>query len=149
MSNLHNLPSKSQLKKKRKGRGLSSGKGKTSGRGTKGQRAREKVKKTSGPGSLAFIKRLPLFRGKYRNKPSPKKPIVVNVKYLNLLPKNSKVDIDLLIKSHIVDEDEAKKFGVKILGDGEIKVPLILNLPCSKGAAKKITSAGGKVEYNG
>lgn len=147
MTNLHNLPSITKSKKKRVGRGLSSGKGKTSGRGTKGQKARGKIPKLSGPGSLAFMKRLPLFRGKYRNKPSSKKPVVVNVKYLNLLPKNSKVDLNLLIKHHVVDEDEGKKFGVKILGNGDIQVPLIIKLPCSKRAAKKIEAAGGKVEY--
>jgi len=44
--------------------------------------------------------------------------------------------------------EDARLSGVKILGDGELKVALTVKLPCSKSAEKKILSAGGKVIYN-
>jgi len=62
------------------------------------------------------------------------------------LPAKTTVDLETLITRKIVDQDDAKKFGVKILGDGEIKVPLVVKLPTSGTAAKKIEAAGGKVE---
>ena len=91
-------------------------------------------------------KRLPYRRGKGRNKPIKDKFLIVNVKYLNTLPKNEVVDINSLIKYKIVREIDAKRFGVKILGDGEIEKALTIKLPISKNAAKKIEKAGGKVE---
>lgn len=132
--------------KKRVGRGYGSGRGKTAGRGTKGQKARGKVKLGFEGGQLPLIKRLPLQRGKGKFKSFKTKPLVVNVKLLNLLPKDEVVDLKTLVKYKILKEDEAKKFGVKILGDGELKKPLVVKLPCSKGAIKKIEKAGGKVE---
>lgn len=132
--------------KKRVGRGYGSGRGKTAGRGTKGQKARGKVKLGFEGGQLPLIKRLPLQRGKGKFKSFKTKPLVVNVKLLNLLPKDEVVDLKTLVKYKILKEDEAKKFGVKILGDGELKKPLVVKLPCSKGAIEKIEKAGGKVE---
>ena len=52
-----------------------------------------------------------------------------------------------LIKNHIVNEDDANTYGVKILGDGILNVPLTVKLPVSKGARVKIEKAGGKVEH--
>lgn len=142
---LNKLPKLLKRPKKRLGRGHGSGRGKTAGRGTKGQKARGKIALGFEGGQLPLIKRLPLWRGKGRNKSLGVNPIVINVKYLNLLPKDSEVTLATLIKAKIVKEDEAKIFGVKILGDGELKVPLIVRLPCSGGAKKKIEGAGGKV----
>lgn len=149
MTKLNNLSKITKTKKKRIGRGAGSGRGKTAGRGTKGQKSRGKIPATLGAGGVAFLRRLPLYRGKYRNKPKKGKPIVVNLKYLNILAKNSTVTLDLLISNHIVDEEQARKFGVKILGDGEIKIPLIVQIPSSVGASNKIKKAGGKIEYEG
>jgi len=147
MTKLNNLSKITKNKKKRIGRGAGSGRGKTAGRGTKGQKSRGKIPATLGAGGVAFLRRLPLYRGKYRNKPLRRKSIVVNLKYLNILPKNSIVTLDLLIDSHIVDEKQARVFGVKILGEGEIKIPLIIQIPSSVGAGIKIKKAGGKIEY--
>jgi len=134
-------------KKKRLGRGYGSGKGgHTVGRGQKGQKVRSKIKLGFEGGQLPLIRRLPLQKGKGKFKSFQKKSIIVNVKYLNLLPKDSVVDLKTLIKCKIVKEKPAKKLGVKILGDGELKKPLMVKLPCSKGAIKKIEKAGGKVE---
>ncbi|EKD65187.1 MAG: 50S ribosomal protein L15 [uncultured bacterium] len=143
---LENLPGITDRKKKRLGQGHGSGRGKTGGRGTKGQKARGKISISFEGGALPLIKRLPFRRGKGKNKAFRKKPIVINVKALNLLRKSSVVDIDTLIKNNIIDKKEAEIYGVKILGDGELSIPLIVKLPVSKGAEKKIIKSGGKIE---
>ncbi len=141
------LPKTVTKRKKRIGRGYGSGRGgHTVGRGAKGQKARGKI------GVLfegikmkkSFIKRLPLQRGKGKFK-AKDKPIIVKLAYLNLLPSGSKVDENLLIKNGIVREKDAKLYGIKILGDGEVKKKLTILVPISKSAAKKIEKAGGKV----
>lgn len=147
---LESLPKIVKKRQKRVGRGAGSGRAKTAGRGTKGQNARGKLSITHPHyegGQRPLFKRLPYRRGKGNAKIS-KKPIVVNLKALNILAKNSEVDLEALIKSGIVDKNDAKVYGVKILGDGDINVPLTINLPISKSAAKKIEKSGGKVVIN-
>lgn len=143
--NIHELRKTTKKAKKRLGQGHGSGRGKTAGRGTKGQKARRTIPLGFEGGALPLIKRLPFRRGKGRNKSFKGKHIVFNVSALNLLPKNSIVDKDALVKYHIVREKDVKTFGVKILGDGILTVPLIVKVPVSKGAAKKIEQAGGKI----
>lgn len=133
-------------KSRRLGQGHGSGRGKTAGRGTKGQNARGKVPLYFEGGALPLIKRLPFRRGKGKNKTFQKKPLIINVKVLNLLPKNSVIDINTLIKYKIVDEKDAKMYKIKILGDGQLSIPLIVKLPLSRQAAVKIEKAGGKIE---
>jgi len=145
---LNKLPKTTKRKKKRLGRGYGSGKGgHTVGRGAKGFKARSRVSlvfegtKTK----KSFLKRLPLQRGKGKFKPSKSKPLVVNVKYLNLYKKGEKVNLMTLVEKGIIVDEEAKKQGVKILGDGDLRVALTVELPASKGATEKIIKAGGKV----
>ena len=143
---LSSLTKITEKKHKRLGQGHGSGRGKTAGRGTKGQNAKGSRPLSFEGGALTLIKRLPFMRGKGKNKSFNNKPIVVNVKVLNLLKKGTVVDIKSLIENKIVDADYAKKNGVKILGDGKLAVSLVVKLPVSKGAAKKIEKAGGRVE---
>ncbi|OGM57952.1 50S ribosomal protein L15 [Candidatus Woesebacteria bacterium RIFCSPHIGHO2_12_FULL_46_16] len=141
------LPKIVERRQKRVGRGIGSGKGgHTVGRGQKGQKSRShigilfegmKMKKS-------LIKKLPLQRGKDKNRPHPK-PVIVKLEYLNLLPAGSKVSLDLLVKEGIVKSEDAAIAGVKILGDGDIKKKLTIEVPISGSAAKKIEKAGGKV----
>lgn len=145
---LESLPRKTRKAKKRVGRGIGSGKGgHTVGRGQKGQKARKKMpllfEGTKVKKSL--VKRLPLLRGKGKFKTSGKKPIVVNLKFLNLLPEGAEVTVENLIKHGLVQEEQAKAFGVKILGEGDLARPLTVKLPTSSGARKKIEKVGGKV----
>lgn len=88
------------------------------------------------------------MRGKGKLKPSKVKNIPVNIKYLNLFKDGETVDIKSLVKKGIIKADEAKKYPVKILGDGELKVALKVALPCSKTAAEKIKKAKGEVIEN-
>lgn len=133
-------------KLRRLGQGHGTGRGKTAGRGQKGQNARSRRALSFEGGALPLIKRLPFRRGKGRNPSLNKKPIVVNFTALNLLPAKSIVDIATLIKHNIVIESDAKKLGVKILGDGELKHALTIKLPISKSAQLKVEKAGGTVE---
>jgi len=124
--NLSSLLKTTEHARKRIGRGIGSGKGgHTVGRGSKGQKARGKMSPyfEGASAGASLIKRLPLLRGN-----------------LNLLPPESIVDLESLIKHKIVDEHEARTFGVKILGEGELKVPLVIKLPHSKAVEKKITA---------
>lgn len=143
--NLSSLIKTTEKEKRRLGRGYGSGRGKTAGRGTKGQRVREDIKFGFEGGQLPLIKRLPFKRGKDKFKRLGKKPYVINIKYLNLLPKDTVVDFETLVKYRIISE-EIRIVGVKILGDGELDKPLMVKLPCSHQAEEKIKQAGGKVE---
>lgn len=125
---------------KRVGRGQSSGKGKTAGRGTKGQKARSKISPTHPHfegGQRSLIKRLPYKRGKGNPKVS-QKPLVVNFKNLNVIPTSEEVNLTTLIKYRIVDANDAKKYGVKILGSGTLEKQFKISLPTSKKAAGKL-----------
>lgn len=131
---------------KRLGQGHGSGRGKTSGRGTKGQNARSSRPLSFEGGALSLIKRLPFIRGKGKNKSFKSQQLPINVERLNVLKKQTVVDVKALVDNKIVDSEYAKKYGVKILGNGKLDVALIVKLPVSKGALKKIEKAGGKVE---
>ena len=144
--NINSLIKTTEKSKRRLGQGHGSGRVKTSGRGTKGQNSRNKVPLFFEGGALPLIKRLPFRRGKGKNKLFKKKPIVINIKTLNLLGKDTIVDLKTLVKHNIVDEKEAKIYGVKILGDGDLKVSVTIKLPISKSAIEKVKKAGGKVE---
>ncbi|MCL4353881.1 50S ribosomal protein L15 [Patescibacteria group bacterium] len=143
---LENLKKITEKTKRRLGQGHGSGRSKTAGRGTKGQRSRNKIPIYFEGGGLPLIKRLPFRRGKGRNEVFKKKPIGLNIKFLNLVKKDSVVDLKYLIDNKMVSSEDAKMYGVKILGDGELSVSLTVKLPATKGAQKKIVKAGGKVE---
>lgn len=133
-----NLPKVVANRKKRVGRGYGSGKGgHTTGRGQKGQKSRTKI------GVLfegvkvkkSLLKRLPFQRGKGKNK-GTRGPVIVNLEALNILPAGSKVTIETLIKAKIVNEKDAKVYGVKILGNGKLEKKLIIEVPASKSVLK-------------
>lgn len=148
MVKLDRLPRTTTRRKKRLGRGYGSGRGgHTVGRGAKGLKARGKVSLifTGTKTKKSFLKRLPLRRGKGKFKSLKSKPLVVNLKYLNLFKKGERINLKTLIEKRVVAADEAEKYGVKILGEGDLKVALIVELPTSKGAAEKVKKAGGKV----
>ena len=146
MVNAHTLPKQTTKKLKRLGQGHGTGRGKTAGRGTKGQNARSNRALSFEGGALPLIKRLPFRRGKRQNNSLQKKMVTINLNALNILPAKSIVDIDTLIKHNLVVSSEGKKFGVKILGDGELNVILTVKLPVSKSAKEKIEKIGGSVQ---
>ena len=135
-------PDGSRKKRKRVGRGSGSGHGGTSCKGAKGQNARSGGGTRPGfeGGQMPLSRRLPKrgFRNLFK-----KEVIAVNIEFLNRFAENSVVDAELLLKSGLI-----KKTGdaIKILGKGEIKVPLTIKVDMiSKGAKEKIEAAGGTV----
>ncbi len=143
---LSSLPKITIKGKKRLGRGLGSGKGAKSGRGiTRHQKARENIPLHFEGGQARMIKKFPLLRGKGKNKPVGRKPIVVKMSDLNKFKENEVVDIKKLIEKKIVDE-KAKILGVKILVSGRLKKKLTIKLPISGSAKKIIEKLGGRVE---
>jgi large subunit ribosomal protein L15 len=146
--NLDKLPKIVDKRKKALGRGIGSGRGKTSGRGTKGQKARGKVPVANVGAGLILYKKLPYRRGWSRQGGNPArslKPILVSFADLNGLKANSKVNMTTLIESGLVSTKQSQKRSVKILATGELKLPLIFEVPVSENAKKIIEKAGGSV----
>lgn len=131
-------------KQKRVGLGKGSGRGKKAGRGGRGQNSRNSMPLSFEGGALPLIKRLPFLKGKGKNKSFKRQQLTINVEMLNLLKKGTVVDIKSLVESKIVNPN-ARKYGVKILGNGKLDVSLTVKLPVSKEALKKIEQAGGTV----
>jgi len=142
---IHTVPSITQHKAKRLGRGHGSGRGKTAGRGTKGQKARGTIPPHFEGGQLSVMKRLPYLRGKLRNKSRTAKPVILHVGSLADFPKGATVTLEALKKHGIVKEGASR---VKILSGGSLSTPLTVSIACSEGARKAIEKAGGKLVPN-
>lgn len=126
--------------KKRVGRGHGSGKVKTSGRGTKGQKSRGRIARGFEGGQLPLVKRLPLLRGKGKNKSMKKMSYPVSVSKLNILPAKTEVTLASLKKNHIIDEEVGR---VKIVGNGSLTVILDIKVPATKTVQLAIKKIGG------
>jgi large subunit ribosomal protein L15 len=132
-------------KRKRVGRGDSSGLGRTCGRGEKGQKSRSgsKIRLHFEGGQMPLFRRLPHIRGfKARNH---KNWTCVNVSSLEAaFEAGATVDAQALIAANIIASVD---YGLKILGDGEISKALTVKADIfSKAAQSKIEAAGGKCE---
>lgn len=129
-------------RKNRVGRGNGSS-GTYSGRGMNGQNARSGGPRRPGfeGGQTTFIQKMPKLKG-FKN-PNGKVYQVVNVENLNKFDDGATVDKEALLKMNLV----SRKTGlVKILGDGELKKKLTVDVDAvSKSAEEKITKAGGSV----
>ena len=141
---LHHLkpPEGSKSKKIRVGRGEGGRRGKTAGRGTKGQKARSKVRPGFEGGQMPLQRRLPKLKGfKNRNK---QYYALVNVEKLA-----ASFDASASVTPEILrDRGLVKKRGkVKVLGEGDIDRALTVSAHAfSLGAVEKIKAAGGTVE---
>jgi len=125
LSNLSPAPG-SKKRKKRVGRGTSSGLGKTCGRGHKGQTSRSGGTKGSRfeGGQTPLYRRLP--KGGFSNYPFRKEYQIFNLNEL--------------------DKMKNAKGLIKVLGNGEVKQPGTVSAhKFSAAAVKKIEAAGGKV----
>src|SRR5699024_10664851 len=140
---LHELkPTKGNRKKrKRVGRGMSSGSGKTSGRGKKGQKARSKVRVGFEGGQTPLFQRLPKrgFTNVHR-----KEYTVVNIDTLNLFEDGTEITPELLLEEGVVNN---LKSGLKVLGRGSVDKKFTVKAHKFSAAAKEaIEAAGGKTE---
>ncbi len=146
MSELSNLqPAPGAIrKKKRIGRGESSGWGKTSGKGHKGQLARRgKGKPRLGfeGGQMPLARRLPKRGFTPRNRVEY---AIVNLGQLGEFEANAVVDIDALRSRGMVKKGLDL---LKILAQGDCEIALTIRAhKFSKAAIDKITAAGGQVE---
>jgi len=145
MMRLHNLRPRpgSRHRVKRLGCGESSGHGKTSGKGHKGQKARSggSIRLGFEGGQMPLIRRLPK-RG-FNNAAFHKHYAVVNVSDLNAFKAGTVVNEQLLRESNLIRGHFA---GIKILGEGELKHDLQVQIDkISASAREKIEKAGGTV----
>ena len=127
----------------RKGRGIGSGNGKTGGRGHKGQKARSGggVRVGFEGGQMPLARRIPK-RG--FNNIFAKPMDSVNVSMLNRFEDGATVDVEALEKAGILS---GVKYGVKVIGNGEITKKLTVKASAFSETAKaKIEAAGGKAE---
>lgn len=142
---LHELraPEGSSRKKRRVGRGTGTGHGTTAGRGMNGQNSRSGggVRLGFEGGQMPLYRRLPkrgftnIFGKEYKT---------INVGDLNRFEAGTVVTPELLKEVGMVKQ---VKDGVKILGEGDLKVGITVQADkFSKAAVEKIEAAGGKAE---
>ena len=134
----------SRKRRKRVGRGDSSGYGKTAGRGEKGQMSR------SGSKSRPFFEggQIPLFRRLPKRGFKNADRIVYALVNLNVLEENFNagdvVDVETLHAKKLLGKGEKV---IKVLANGELTKALTVKAEkFSATAAAKIQAAGGKVE---
>lgn len=143
---MDNLIKQTTRSKKRLGRGIGSGKGKTGGRGQKGQKARGKVKLGFSGGGLPMYRKLPLLRGWGNRKVSGDK-VVVKTGALNIFADGTKVDVEALFKSGLVQQAKTGVNEIKILATDKLTKKLqISGIKLSKSARAEVEKAGGTVE---
>ena len=134
----------SRHSRKRVGRGTGSGHGKTSGKGPKGQNARSGggVRPGFEGGQMPLIRRVPK-RGFTNN--WKKVYTVINVSQLAKLAPNTVVTAEMLKANGMIAKIE--EYGLKVIGNGEINVPLTVKAnKFSASAIEKIQKAGGTIE---
>ena len=139
-----NSLTKLKTKKIRVGRGIGSGKGKTSGRGVKGQKSRSGVAiKSFEGGQMPLYRRLPKrgFNSINKNKIGK-----LNLGDLQMfieskrIKSSDKIDIKFLKSTKIIKKKYEK---IKILGQGEIKNKLNLEVHYLSNSAKEKLSKNG------
>ena len=133
----------SRRSRKRLGRGIGSGKGKTAGRGTKGHNSRSGggVRPGFEGGQMPIHRRLPKrgFTNIFR-----KNIAVINIRDLSRFESGGIVDEAALVRVGLI---KGRRDGIKLLAQGEVKIPLTIRINrVSNSARKKIEAAGGKVE---
>ncbi|OGQ00974.1 MAG: 50S ribosomal protein L15 [Deltaproteobacteria bacterium RBG_19FT_COMBO_52_11] len=136
-------PRGARKKRKRIGRGEGSGHGGTSTKGHKGLKARSGGTVSPGyeGGQMSMQRRLPK-RG-FKN-PFRKEYTIINVQDLARFPAGTVVDLAALEASGLV---KRVRFGVKVLGEGDIAHPLTVRAQhYSLSAKSKIEAAGGRAE---
>ena len=133
----------SKKKPKRVGRGPGSGWGKTAARGHKGQRSRAGggVKPGFEGGQMPLTRRIPKrgFTNIFK-----KSFAIVNLRDLGVFAADSVVDEEALRRAGVV---KGRVGAIKLLGQGEVTVPLTVQVQAVSAQARvRIEAAGGRVE---
>lgn len=140
---LHDLAPAPGSKKKRVrvGRGEAGRRGKTAGRGTKGLKARSKLRHGFEGGQTPLAMRLPKLGG-FKN-PNKERFAIVNLESLHVFSAGAEVTPESLRERGLIRH----KGLVKVLAEGEIDKKLTVRAHAFSAAAKeKIEKAGGTVE---
>jgi len=140
---LHHLrPAPGSKKSKiRVGRGESGKRGKTAGRGTKGLKARGKLRPGFEGGQTPLFMRLPKLPG-FKN-PNKEYFAIVNLETLNQFDAGTEVTPELLRERGLIRH----RGRVKVLAEGEVDRALTVKAHAFSAKAKeKIEAAGGTVE---
>lgn len=130
---------------KRLGRGIGSGLGKTSGKGHKGQWARSGggVRPGFEGGQMPLARRIPKrgFNNRFK-----KVYLIVNLSDLANVPEGTVVDYGFVVSNGLAKMVK-NNVGLKVLGDGELKVKLTVRAAkFSQSAKDAIEKAGGTAE---
>src|SRR6476646_4991520 len=139
------VPKKGSKKRKRRiGRGIAAGQGASGGFGMRGQKSRSGRSTRPGfeGGQIPLYRRLPNL--KHFTVINRKQYTTINVGKLAALPANTEVTLSSLLEAGILTSDDGP---LKVLGDGELSVPLKVQAAAFTTSAKaKIEAAGGSCE---
>jgi large subunit ribosomal protein L15 len=143
---IHDASPKSGSKKRRRriGRGVSAGQGASGGFGMRGQKSRSGRSTRPGfeGGQLPLYRRIPKL--KHFSVINRTEYTIINVARLTSLAPGSKVDLESLITAGIITTNDGP---LKVLGDGEINIPLHVEAAAfTQSARTKIEAAGGTCE---
>lgn len=134
----------SQKRRRRLGRGISAGQGASGGKGMRGQKSRSG--RPTRPGFEGGQN--PLYRRIPKLKHFPiihrKQYTTINVSKLGSLSANTSVTLASLIEVGLITTNDGP---LKVLGDGELNVPLAIQAAAfTQSAQRKIEAAGGSFE---
>jgi large subunit ribosomal protein L15 len=148
--NLSNLtPAQPRRERKRVGRGLGSGKGRYSGRGIKGQKSRagsHKMRAGFEGGQMPLAMRIPKLRGNTSRDAMPVGPFrtfsqPVNLRDLARFEAGEEVTPETLKAKGLI---RSLRKDVKLLGVGELALPLAITVHGASASARaKVEAAGG------
>ncbi len=131
-------------KKMRKGRGIAAGQGASCGFGMRGQKSRSGRPTRPGfeGGQMPLYRRVPKL--KHFPLVNPKFFTIINVSAFNELKAGSTVNLDSLVKDGLITNP---KYPLKVLGNGNLKVKLVVQAAAFTASAKnKIEELGGTCE---
>lgn len=137
----------SKRPKRRIGRGISAGQGASGGFGMRGQKSRSGSGTRPGfeGGQMPLYRRVPKL--KHFTVINRREYTVVNVEKLASLPANTEVTLKSLLENKVVTSNYGP---LKILGNGEINIPLqVKAVAFTASARQKIEAAGGSCEVIG
>ncbi|MBF2002303.1 MAG: 50S ribosomal protein L15 [Synechococcales cyanobacterium M58_A2018_015] len=137
----------SQKRRRRVGRGISAGQGASCGFGMRGQKSRSGRSTRPGfeGGQMPLYRRIPKL--KHFPLVNRQQFTVVNVGALASLTANTEVSLASLMDAGIVTTDDGP---LKILGGGDLSVPLTVHAAAFTATARsKIEAAGGSCELIG
>lgn len=139
------VPKKGSKKRRRRlGRGVAAGQGASAGKGMRGQKARSGRSTRPGfeGGQMPLYRRLPKL--KHFTVINRRQYTTINVSKLASLAANTEVTLTSLMAEGIVTTNDGP---LKLLGDGELNVPLTVKAAAfTAGARSKIEAAGGSCE---